>query len=158
MIFPEPHALLTPASKMPGLDGQKMSKSYGNTISLRENPTAVEEKINTMPTDPARIRRKDPGDPDKCPVWGLHYVYSDEDRKQWVQKGCRTASIGCLECKKPLIDAILKEQSPIRERAKEYQQDPDTVKGIINAGCEAARDVARESLEEVREAMGMNYR
>ena len=158
LIFPEPHALLTPASKMPGLDGQKMSKSYGNTISLRENPTAVEEKIKTMPTDPARIRRKDPGDPDKCPVWGLHAVYSDDQLKQWVQKGCRSATIGCLDCKKPVIDAILKEQSPIRERAQEYQQDPDTVKGIINAGCEAARDVARESLEEVREAMGMSYR
>ena len=158
MIFPEPHALLTPASRMPGLDGQKMSKSYGNTISLRENPAAVEEKIKTMPTDPARVRLKDPGNPDKCPVWGLHDVYSDEQRKQWVQKGCRTASIGCLDCKKPVIDAILRELAPIRERAKEYQQDLDTVKGIINAGCEAARDVARESLEEVREAMGMNYR
>jgi len=158
VIFPEPNALLTPASKMPGLDGQKMSKSYGNTISLRENPAAVEEKIKTMPTDPARVRRKDPGNPDKCPVWGLHEVYSDEQQKKWVQEGCRSASIGCLDCKQPVIDAILKEQAPIRERAKEYQQDLDTVKGIINAGCDAARDVARETLDEVREAMGMNYR
>ena len=157
VIFPEPQALLTPASKMPGLDGQKMSKSYGNTISLRENPANVEEKINTMPTDPARIRRKDPGDPEKCPVWGLHKVYSDDELKNWVQGGCTSARIGCLECKRPLIDAILKEQAPIRERAREYQEDPETVKGIISDGCEAARDEARDTLEEVREAMCLNY-
>ena len=157
VIFPEPQALLTTASKMPGLDGQKMSKSYGNTISLRENPASVEEKINTMPTDPARIRRKDPGDPEKCPVWGLHKVYSDDELKNWVQGGCTSARIGCLECKRPLIDAILKEQAPIRERAREYQEDPETVKGIISDGCEAARDEARDTLEEVREAMCLNY-
>ena len=157
VIFPEPQALLTPASKMPGLDGQKMSKSYGNTISLRENPASVEEKINTMPTDPARIRRKDPGDPEKCPVWGLHKVYSDDELKNWVQGGCTSARIGCLECKKPLIDAILKEQAPIRERAREYQEDPETVKGIISDGCEAARDEARDTLEEVRAAMCLQY-
>lgn len=157
VIFPEPQALLTPTSKMPGLDGQKMSKSYGNTISLRENPASVEEKINTMPTDPARIRRKDPGDPEKCPVWGLHKVYSDDELKNWVQGGCTSARIGCLECKRPLIDAILKEQTPIRERAREYQDDPETVKGIISDGCEAARDEARDTLEEVRAAMCLNY-
>ena len=157
VIFPEPQALLTPASKMPGLDGQKMSKSYGNTISLRENPASVEEKINTMPTDPARIRRKDPGDPEKCPVWGLHKVYSDDELKNWVQGGCTSARIGCLECKRPLIDAILKEQTPIRERAREYQEDPETVKGIISDGCEAARNEARDTLEEVRAAMCLNY-
>lgn len=157
VIFPEPRALLTPASKMPGLDGQKMSKSYGNTISLRESPASVEEKIKTMPTDPARVRRSDPGEPEKCPVWGLHQVYSDDGIKQWVQTGCRSAGIGCLECKRPVIDAILKEQTPIRERAEEYQQDLETVKGIISDGCEAARDVARETLQEVREAMGLEY-
>ena len=157
VIFPEPQALLTHASKMPGLDGQKMSKSYNNTISLRENPTSVEEKINTMPTDPARVRRTDPGDPDKCPVWGLHEIYSDNEVKNWVQEGCRSAGIGCLDCKRPLIDSILKEQEPIRERAKEYQDDPETVRGIISEGCEAARDVARVTLEEVRQAMGLNY-
>jgi len=157
VIFPEPKALLTPASKMPGLDGQKMSKSYDNTISLRENPSSVEEKISTMPTDPARVRRTDPGDPDKCPVWGLHEVYSDNEVKKWVQEGCRSAGIGCLDCKKPLIDAILKEQEPIRERAKEYQDDPETVRGIISEGCEAARDIARETLEEVRQVMGLDY-
>ena len=157
VIFPEPQALLTPAPKMPGLDGQKMSKSYNNTISLRESPASVEEKVRTMPTDPARIRRSDPGDPEKCPVWGLHQVYSDDDLKQWVQEGCTTAKIGCLECKRPVIDAILKEQTPIRERAKEYQEDKETVKAMISDGCEAARDIARETMEEVREAMGLNY-
>lgn len=157
VIFPEPQALLTPAPKMPGLDGQKMSKSYNNTISLRESPASVEEKVRTMPTDPARVRRSDPGDPEKCPVWGLHQVYSDDDLKKWVQEGCTTAKIGCLECKRPVIDAILKEQTPIRERAKEYEQDKDTVKAIISDGCEAARDIARETMVEVREAMGLNY-
>jgi len=157
IIFPEPQSLLTHAPKMPGLDGQKMSKSYGNTISLREEPNRVEAKIRTMPTDPARVRRKDPGDPDKCPVWSLHQVYSNEEVKSWVQKGCRSAAIGCLDCKKPLIEAILKEQAPIRERALEYEEDRDTVRGIIAEGCEAARSVARDTLEEVREAMCLNY-
>ncbi len=157
-IFPEPQALLTPASKMMGLDGQKMSKSYGNTITLRENPSVVEEKIKKMPTDPARVRRTDPGEPGKCPVWNLHQVYSDDDLKDWVVDGCTSAKIGCLDCKKPLIDAILKEQQPIRERANEYINDPETVRGIIADGCDAARDVARETLEEVRDAMGLIYR
>ena len=158
MIFPEPQVLLTPASKMLGLDGQKMSKSYGNTITLRENPASVEEKIRTMPTDPARVRRSDPGDPNKCHVWNFHEVYSDDDTKKWAEEGCRSASIGCLDCKKPVIDAVLKEQQPIRERAREYQEDPEIVKGIINEGCEAARDVARETIEEVRQVIGLSYR
>ncbi|MCZ6803375.1 MAG: tryptophan--tRNA ligase [Proteobacteria bacterium] len=157
-IFPEPQALLTQASKMSGLDGQKMSKSYGNTLSLRENPNVVEEKIRTMPTDPARVRRTDPGDPEKCPVWSLHQVYADDDLKKWIIEGCTTAKIGCLDCKKPLIDAVLKEQGPIRERANEYLNDPETVRGIIADGCEAARDVARETLDEVRDVMGLDYR
>ena len=156
-IFPEPQALLTPASKMMGLDGQKMSKSYGNTISLRENPSVVEDKVKTMPTDPARIRLTDPGNPEKCPVWNLHQVYSDDSLKKWVVEGCTNAKIGCLECKKPLIDAVLKEQEPIRERANEYLNDPETVRGIIAEGCEAARDIAKETLDEVREAMGLSY-
>lgn len=158
MIFPEPQALLTPASKMPGLDGQKMSKSYNNTILLREGPTAVEEKLKTMPTDPARVRRADPGDPDKCPVWSLHRVYSNDEIKDWVQKGCRSAGIGCLDCKGPVIDAVLKEMKPIRQRIKEYEKDPEMVHGIIKEGCEAARDVARETMEEVRQVMGLIYR
>ena len=156
-IFPEPQALLTPASKMMGLDGQKMSKSYGNTISLRENPSVVEDKIKTMPTDPARIRLTDRGDPEKCPVWNLHEVYSDDSLKKWVVEGCTNAKIGCLDCKKPLIDAVLKEQAPIRERANEYLNDPETVRGIITEGCDAARDIARETLDDVREAMGLSY-
>lgn len=158
MIFPEPQALLTHIPKVPGLDGQKMSKSYDNDISLRENPASVEEKIRTMQTDPARVRRKDPGDPDKCPVWDYHQIYSDDDVKKWVQEGCRSAGIGCLDCKRPVIDAVLKELEPIRERAKEYEEDPETVRGIISEGCEAARDVARETMEEVRAAMGLSYR
>lgn len=158
IIFPEPQALLTTASKMPGLDGQKMSKSYGNTISLREAPSVVQEKIRTMPTDPARIRRHDPGNPENCPVWTLHDVYSDAAQKAWVMEGCTSAGIGCLDCKQPVIDAIIKEQRPIRERAMEYESDPETVRGIISEGCEAARDVARETMEEVRSAIGLGYR
>jgi tryptophanyl-tRNA synthetase len=158
VILPEPQALLAPASKLLGLDGQKMSKSYGNTISLRESPASVEEKIKKMPTDTNRVRRDDPGDPNKCPVWSLHEVYSSDEVKDWVQTGCRTAGIGCLDCKGPLIDSILKEQSPIRERAREYQEDTETVRGIISDGCEAAREVARETIIEVRQAMGLEYR
>lgn len=158
IILPEPEALLTPASKMPGLDGQKMSKSYGNTIGLREDPQVVEKKLRTMPTDPARVRRTDPGTPEKCPVWGLHQVYSDDDVKAWVQKGCTTAGIGCLECKQPVIEAVSKELAPIQERAAELTKDRKLVRGIISEGCEAARDVARDTLEEVRQAMGLAYR
>jgi tryptophanyl-tRNA synthetase len=158
VILPEPQALLTPESKMPGLDGQKMSKSYGNTIALREEPDEVERKIRTMQTDPARIRLTDPGDPDKCPVWQLHQVYSDSDTQQWVQQGCRSAGIGCLECKKPVIDAVIEELRPIRDRAREYEKNPDLVRSIIADGNEAARSEARETLERVREAMGLSYR
>ncbi|SFM24925.1 tryptophanyl-tRNA synthetase [Marinobacter zhejiangensis] len=158
VILPEPQPLLTPESKMPGLDGLKMSKSYHNTIGLREEPDSVAQKIRTMQTDPQRVRLTDPGEPEKCPVWGLHEVYSDEDTKQWVQKGCRSAGIGCLECKKPVIDAIVEEQRPLHERAAEYESSPDLVRSIIEEGCERARDAARDTLEEVREAMGLSYR
>lgn len=156
-ILPEPQALLTPAARMPGLDGQKMSKSYGNTIALRDSPEQVEHKIRTMPTDPARVRRTDPGDPDKCPVWQFHLIYSDDKVKDWVQKGCRTAGIGCLDCKQPIINAIQAELKPIREKAQEYAQNPDEVQRIIKEGNEAAREVACETLEEVRQAMGLSY-
>jgi tryptophanyl-tRNA synthetase len=158
IILPEPDALLTPASKMPGLDGQKMSKSYANTIALREDPDQVEQKLRTMPTDPARVRRTDPGDPEKCPVWKLHQVYSAEDVRNWVQEGCRSADIGCLDCKGPIIDAVQAELAPIHERAKEYEKDLDLVRKIINEGCDKARDVARQTLTEVRQAMGLEYR
>ena len=158
MILPEPRVLLTPASRLPGLDGQKMSKSYGNTIELREEPEAVEAKLRTMPTDPARVRRTDPGDPEKCPVWKLHHVYSDEGCREWVREGCRSAAIGCLDCKQPVIDAVLAELEPIRRRANEYASEPDEVRSIIQRGCEEARETARETMEEVRRAMGFDYR
>ena len=158
MILAEPQALLTPAAKMPGLDGQKMSKSYGNTIPLREELDTVAKKINTMPTDPARVRLTDPGDPDKCPVWQLHEVYSDDSTKAWVQDGCRNAGIGCLACKKPVIDAVVAELEPIQERARQYEKDPDLVRSILADGCEQARESARETLRDVREAMGLAYR
>ncbi len=157
IILPEPQALLTPMSKMPGLDGQKMSKSYGNTITLREAPESVQRKLRTMPTDPARGRRTDPGDPEKCPVWPLHQVYSTDEVKDWVQQGCRSAGIGCLECKQPVIDAVLAEQVPIRERAQEFIANPNLVRNIVAEGCEAARDVARATLTEVRQVMGLQY-
>jgi tryptophanyl-tRNA synthetase len=157
MILTEPQALLTQASKMPGLDGQKMSKSYNNTISMREEPEAVTRKIRTMPTDPARVRRTDAGSPDNCPVWQLHQVYSGDDVKNWVIQGCTSAGIGCLDCKQPVIDAVLKELAPIQERARAYTEEPDTVKNIIADGCEKARDLARETMRDVREAMGLNY-
>ena len=157
MILSEPDALLTDASKMPGLDGQKMSKSYNNTIALREDPESITKKLRTMPTDPARVKRTDPGDPEKCPVWPLHLVYSDETRKQWVQQGCRSAGIGCLDCKQPVIDAVLAELKPIRERAEEYIEDPTLVRNIIADGCEKAGKLAQETLRDVRESMGLNY-
>jgi len=158
IILPEPKALLTPASKVPGLDGRKMSKSYGNTIFLRDDPVEIERKMRTMPTDPARVRRTDPGDPEKCPVWQFHQLYSADDTKKWVQEGCKTAGIGCIECKRPVIDAVLAEQRPILERAKEFTEDPKTVRSIVANGCEEARAVARETLDEVRLAMGLAYR
>lgn len=152
-ILPEPQVLLTPTPKLLGLDGRKMSKSYGNTIGLREEPDSVATKLRTMQTDPARVRRTDPGDPQKCPVWTLHEVYSDESTRQWAAAGCRSASIGCLECKKPLIDAVVTEISGMRERAREYESNPDLLRGIVNEGNERAREVAHETLTEVRRAM-----
>lgn len=157
-ILPEPAPLLTPVAKMPGLDGQKMSKSYNNTIALRESPSVIEKKIRTMPTDPARMRRTDPGDPDKCPVWQFHKIYSDEKIHEWVQAGCRSAGIGCLECKQPIIESILAELAPIRERSQRYLEEPESVRAILTEGSEKARATARETLEEVREVMGLLYR
>jgi tryptophanyl-tRNA synthetase len=157
MILSEPQAMLTAASKMPGLDGQKMSKSYNNTITLREDEAEVTRKIRTMPTDPARIRRTDAGDPEKCPVWQLHKVYSTDDTKQWVQHGCKSAGIGCIECKQPVIRAVLEEQKPMRERAQLYLDDPSLVRNIIADGCEKARKLANETMRDVREAMGLGY-
>ena len=155
VLLPEPGALLTQVSRMPGLDGQRMAKSYNNSISLREEPEVVTKKIRTMPTDPARVRRSDPGEPEKCPVWPLHLVYSDEATKQWVQTGCRTAGIGCLECKQPVIDAIVRELAPLRERAQRYLQQPALVRDIVADGCDKARVMAGETMRDVRAAMGL---
>lgn len=157
MILTEPETLLTEASRMPGLDGQKMSKSYNNTISLREDPETIRKKVRTMPTDPARVRRSDPGDPAKCPVWQFHLVYSDDKTREWVQSGCTTAGIGCLECKSPVIDAILAEQAPMVERIKKYEEDPTLVRNIIADGCEKANKLAEETMRDIREAMGLSY-
>ena len=155
VILPEPQPLLTKASKMPGLDGQKMSKSYNNTIPLNMPPAEVEKALRTMPTDPARVRRTDPGDPVKCPVWQFHEVYSSNGVRDWVVEGCRSAGIGCVECKQPIIDAVVTELAPMQERAREYEQQPDLVRNIINEGCDAARDTARETMDEVRHAMSL---
>ena len=157
LILVEPQARLTEASRLPGLDGQKMSKSYGNSIALREDKDSLTKKIRTMPTDPARIRRSDPGNPEKCPVWQLHQVYSGQDTRDWVVKGCTTAGIGCLECKQPVIDAILAEQEPMRERAQQYMDDPSLVRAIVADGCDKARKLAQETMRDVREAMGLDY-
>jgi len=157
MILVEPDVMLTEASKLPGLDGAKMSKSYGNTIGLREDAESVTKKIRTMPTDPARVKRNDPGDPEKCPVWQFHLVYSDEKTCEWVQNGCRSAAFGCLECKQPVIDKVLAEQGPMRERAQKYLDDPTLVRSIVADGCDKARELARETMREVREVMGLDY-
>jgi tryptophanyl-tRNA synthetase len=157
IILPEPEALLTKSSKMPGLDGQKMSKSYNNTISLRDKPEQVEHKIKRMPTDPARIKLTDPGDPEKCPVWQLHKVYSDNSTRDWVVDGCTKAKMGCVECKMPVIDAINDELAPIHDGIAKYQSDPELIKQIIFDGSDRARTVAKETISEVREAMGITY-
>jgi len=157
IILPEPESLLTKASKMPGLDGQKMSKSYGNTISLRDTEDEITTKVKRMPTDPARVKLTDPGDPNKCPVWQLHKVYSDEPTCEWVVEGCTKAKMGCIECKQPVIDAIKDELMPMQERIAKYQADPELIKQIIHEGSEKARNVAKETMVEVREAMGITY-
>ena len=157
VILPEPQPLLTETPRVPGLDGTKMSKSYDNAIFLREDPASVTKKIRTMQTDPARVRRSDPGNPANCPVWPLHQIYSDQATRDWVQEGCTTAGIGCLECKQPVIDAVIREQQPILERAQKYLDDPSLVRAIVADGCERARKLAEETMKDVREAMGLGY-
>ena len=157
-VLTEPSALLTPTPRVPGLDGRKMSKSYGNTIGLREDTDSIVKKLKSMQTDPARARRTDPGDPEKCPVWDLHKVYSSAETRAWVQQGCRSAGIGCLECKAPLIEKVVEEVSGITKRAVEFEENPELVRGIIAEGCERARAAARDTLDAVRQAMAMNYR
>lgn len=157
IILPEPQCMLTPAPKMPGLDGQKMSKSYHNVIGLRDAPQEVEHKIRTMPTDPARVRRSDPGTPEKCPVWSFHKIYSDEATQQWAHHGCTTAGIGCLDCKGPIIEKINQELAPIQEKMEDYEGNPGLVRNIILEGTESAQEIAKNTLEEVQEAMGLSY-
>lgn len=157
-ILVEPEALLTEACKMPGLDGQKMSKSYNNTIYLREDPDSITKKIRTMRTDPARVRRTDPGDPEQCPVWQFHLIYSDEPTRAWVQAGCKSAGIGCLECKQPVVDAVLAEQDAMRSRAQPYLDNPGRLRDVMEHGCQRARALAEETMGEVRQAMGLAYR
>ena len=149
-ILVEPDVLLTESARLPGLDGQKMSKSYGNAIELRDEPETVTRKIRTMPTDPARVKRSDPGNPDVCPVWQLHLIYSDQQRKDWVREGCTTAGIGCLDCKQPVIEAVQAELAPMRERAQTYLDDPTLVKNIIADGCDRASKLAGETMRDVR--------
>ncbi|MGA8514693.1 MAG: tryptophan--tRNA ligase [Burkholderiaceae bacterium] len=156
-VLIEPQVLLTNASKLPGLDGRKMSKSYGNSIAMRESAASTEKKIREMPTDPARVKRTDKGDPAKCPVWQFHLVYSDDTRKQWVTQGCTTAGIGCIECKKTVSDAILAEQQPILARAQQYVDNPKVVREIVDAGCASAKRFAQETMYHVRTAIGLNY-
>lgn len=158
IILPEPKSLLTKSAKMPGLDGQKMSKSYGNTIALRDDPARVEKAIRGMPTDPARVRRTDPGDPAKCPVWSLHQTYTDNTTHEWIQAGCKTAGIGCVDCKQPLIDAVLAEQTMIHERAAPYENDKAQLVKVIKQGNERAREVAKTTMQQVRDSVGTLYK
>jgi tryptophanyl-tRNA synthetase len=157
VILPEPHPLLTDSPKVPGTDGQKMSKSYDNAIFLREDPATITTKVRTMQTDPARVHRSDPGTPEKCPVWSLHQIYSDQATRDWAHNGCTTAGIGCLDCKQPVIDAIIAEQRPLHERAQKYLDDPSLVRAIVADGCERARKLAEETMRDVRDAMGLSY-
>ena len=155
IILVEPQAMLTENSRMPGLDGQKMSKSYGNAIAIREDADSITKKIRTMPTDPARVRKTDAGDPEKCPVWAFHQIYSGDTTCAWVHEGCKNAKIGCLECKQPVIEAVLREQQPLLERAQVYIDDPTLVRNIIADGSEKARKMAQETMRDVREVMGL---
>ncbi|UDG82313.1 tryptophan--tRNA ligase [Candidatus Vallotia cooleyia] len=157
IILVEPQVLMTKASQIPGFNGKKMSKSYGNTIGLREDKVSIEKKIRTMPTDPARVYRSDPGNPDKCLVWQFHKIYTDQSTHEWVQRGCRNAGIGCLECKQPVIDRILLEQQIMLERAQKYMDDPSMLRAIVADGCDKARKLAYETMRDVREAMGLSY-
>jgi tryptophanyl-tRNA synthetase len=152
-ILPEPQAHLTANPKVPGTDGRKMSKSYGNTIGLREEPDVVAQKLKTMQTDPARVRRTDPGNPDICPVFDLHKIYSDEATRKWSAEGCRTAGIGCLECKAPLIEKVVEEITAMRKRAQEFEDNPDLVRSIVAEGADKAREAARQTIDDVRRAM-----
>ncbi len=157
IILIEPEVLLTKNSKMPGLDGQKMSKSYNNGIFLRDSASEVKQKVNKMVTDPARVHLTDPGDPNKCPVWNLHEIYGKQDQLDWVMDGCTKAKMGCIECKKPVVDSIVAELKPIQESIEKYKSEPNLIQEIIFDGSERARRVAKETMQEVRDAMGLTY-
>jgi tryptophanyl-tRNA synthetase len=154
-LLPAPEVLLTPTPKVPGLDGRKMSKSYGNTIGLTEDPISIDKKIKGMTTDPARVRRTDPGTPEKCPVWDLHKLYSSDETRAWVQQGCTTAGIGCIECKKAVSEKICAQATVMRERAQPYVQNPARVREILANGAARANVVAEETMQVVRKAMNL---
>src|ERR1700757_655784 len=158
-VFPEPQALLTPAAKLPGTDGRKMSKSYGNTILLTDPEPVVRQKLKTMVTDPARVRRSDPGNPDVCPVGDLHKIFSTKETMAKVNEGCRSAGIGCIECKGWAADALVQVLMPMQERRKKYEDNPRLAGGILGAGTQRARKSAGETMEDVRDAMSisLNY-
>ena len=156
-VFPEPQALLTPTPKLPGTDGRKMSKSYGNTIMLTDPESVVRQKLKTMVTDPARVRRTDPGNPDLCPVGDLHKIFSDQATMAKVNEGCRTAGIGCIECKGWAADALVKVLNPMQERRKKYEDNPRLAWDILEVGTARAASVAGATMDEVRESMGMSW-
>ena len=155
-VFPEPQALLTPAAKLPGTDGRKMSKSYGNTVLLTDPEPVVRQKLKTMVTDPARVRRSDPGNPDVCPVGDLHKIFSDKATMAKVNEGCRSAWIGCIECKGWAADGLVKLLNPMQERRKKFEENPRLAWDILEAGTERARKSAGETMDDVRAAMGMS--
>jgi len=157
VILAEPEAALTETPKLPGLDGQKMSKSYGNALLMREEPKVLTDKVRRRTTDPARVRRSDPGEPERCPVWSLHQIYTTQEVRDWAAHGCRSAGIGCLECKQPVIESMLREQEVWRGRAQPYLDDPSLLRSIVADGCDRARQAAQETMRDVREAMGLAY-
>jgi tryptophanyl-tRNA synthetase len=154
-IFPEPEVLLTEAQKVPGLDGRKMSKSYGNAVFLSDPPEQIDSKLSRMMTDPARVRRTDPGEPEKCPAFQLHKIYCTSEEIEFVSQGCRTAGIGCLECKKVMIKHVIEELAPIRERRAAYEKSPQQVEEILTNGSRTAQQKAAATMAEVRETVGL---
>lgn len=156
-VFPEPKTLLTATPRMPGTDGRKMSKSYGNAIFLKDPPELIREKLRPMVTDPARKRRSDPGDPDVCPVFDLHKAFSPRETQEWSAAGCRSASIGCLDCKAKLADHLVARLAEIHARRPQYASRPDTAWDVLKAGAQKARETARATMEEVRAAMKIRY-
>jgi tryptophanyl-tRNA synthetase len=156
-VFPEPAARLTPSPRLPGTDGRKMSKSYGNAVMLSDPEPVVRQKLKTMVTDPARVRRTDPGNPDVCPVGDLHKIFSSKETMAKVYEGCRSAGIGCIECKSWAADALVKILNPMQERRKKYEDNPRLAWDILEAGSARARDVAGATMEDVRQSMGLDY-